>query len=89
VERLPVANGSVQSYQLIRGVLAAFACSASFLVLCDQRRPDMAERWFSILASLRQVTLRTRMALLTWQELSVTLPRRVQKFLGEKYGIRA
>ena len=89
VERLPVANGSVQSYQLIRGVLAAYACSASFLVLCDQRRPDMAERWFSVLAAVREATLRTRMALLTWQELSVTLPRAVQKFLGEKYGIRA
>lgn len=89
VERLPVANGSVQSYQLIRGVLAAYACSASFLLLCDQRRPDMAERWFSVLAAVRQATLRTRMALLTWQELSVTLPRAVQKFLDEKYGIRA
>ena len=89
LERLPVANGSVQSYQLIRGVLAAHACSASFLVLCDQRRPDLSERWFSVLAAVRDAALRTRLALLTWQELSLTLPRTLQKFLVEKYGIRA
>jgi hypothetical protein len=88
VERLPAANGSVQSYQLIRGVLAAHACSASFLVLCDRRRPDLAERWFSVLAAVREAALRTRMALLTWQELSAALPRTVQKFLVEKYGIQ-
>ena len=87
VERLPQANGSVLSYQLVRGVLAAHACSSSFLVLCDQRRPDLGERWFSVLASVRDAGLRTRLGFLTWQELSATLPRPVQKFLAEKYGI--
>ena len=89
VERLPQANGSVLSYQLVRGVLAAHACSASFLVLCDQRRPDLGERWFSVLAAVRDAGLRTRLGFLTWQELSATLPRAVRKFLEEKYGIRA
>lgn len=87
VERLPQANGSVLSYQLVRGVLAAHACSASFLVLCDQRRPDLGERWFRVLAAVRDAGLRTRLGFLTWQELSATLPRPVRKFLEEKYGI--
>ena len=88
VERLPGANGGVASYQLIRGVLAARACCASFLVLCDQRRPDLAERWFGVLTAVRDAALRTRLCLLTWQELSAVLPRPVQKFMDEKYGIR-
>lgn len=89
VERLPAANGSILSYQLVRGVLAAHTCSAWFLVICDQRRPDLTERWFSVLAAVRGAALRTRLALLTWQELSSALPRTLQKFLEEKYGIRA
>lgn len=89
VERLPGANGSIASYQLVRGVLAAHAGSASFLVICDQRRPDQAERWFSVVAAVHQAALRTRLAYLTWQELSTTLPRTLQKFLETKYGIRA
>lgn len=88
VERLLQVNGSVLSYQLVRGVLAAHACSASFLVLCDERRPDLGERWFSVLAAVRDAGLRTRLGFLTWQELSATLPRQVRKFLEEKYGIR-
>lgn len=89
VERLPQANGSILSWQLVRGVLAAHVCSASFLVLCDQRRPDLIERWFGVLAAVREAALRTRLSLLTWQELSTTLPRTLQKFLDDKYGIRS
>lgn len=87
--RLPAANGKIASYQLIRGVLAAHACSASFLVICDQRRPDLAEHWFRVLAAVQGASLRTRLACLTWQELSAVLPRTVRMFLDEKYGIRA
>lgn len=88
-DRLPRSNGAIDSYQLIRGVLAAHACSATFIVLCDQRRPDLAERWFTILAAVRDAALRTRLGLLTWQELSAALPRNLQKFLQEKYGIQS
>jgi hypothetical protein len=87
VERLPVANGSVQSWQLIRGVLAAHACDASFLVFCDRRRPDLIDRWFAVMGTVSSSALRTRLGLLTWQEIAATLPARLQRFLSEKYGI--
>jgi len=87
VERLPVANGSVHSWQLIRGVLAAHACDASFLVFCDRRRSDLIDRWFSVLAAVSSSALRTRLGLVTWQEIAATLPATLQKFLSEKYGI--
>jgi hypothetical protein len=87
VEQLPAVEGVVRSYQLIRCVLAAHACGGSFVVLCDRRRPDLIERWFEVMQAVADAALRTRMGLLTWQELGVALPGRVRRFLEEKYGI--
>ncbi|HEX3661743.1 MAG TPA: hypothetical protein VHU89_09945 [Acidobacteriaceae bacterium] len=87
VERLPIASGHVQSWQLIRGVLAAHASDASFLVFCDRRRPDLIDRWFPVIGAVSSSALRTRLGLLTWQEIAATLPARLQQFLEEKYGI--
>jgi hypothetical protein len=86
-ERLPAAGHMLDSYQLLRGVLAAQAADASFLVLCDRRRPDLIERWFAVMQAVTDAALRTRLGLLTWQELAVALPKQMQRFLEEKYGI--
>ena len=74
-------------YQLIRNVLAAQAEGSSFCVLHDARRPDLRESWFQILAAVKSASLRTRLAVLTWQELSALLPPPRQQFLDQKYGI--
>jgi hypothetical protein len=87
-EQLPAVNGVMHSYQLIRGVLAASAHAASFIVFCDRRRADLIDRWFSVLRAVIDASLRTRLGLLTWQELSATLPPSLRQFLDEKYGIR-
>ncbi len=84
---LPASAGRYHHYQLIRGVLAAHFCSRSFLVLCDSRRTDLPEGWYWVLRAVRSCDLRSRLAILTWQELTVTLPKTLQRFLGEKYGI--
>lgn len=89
VERLPMVNGFVRSWQLVRGVLAAQASSAAFLVFCDRRRPDLIDRWFAVMNAVSSSALRTRLGLLTWQEIAATLPARLQQFLEEKYGILA
>ncbi len=86
VERLPVVDRVVRSYQLIRCVLAAHASGGSFLVLCDGRRGDLIEQWFEVMRAVRDAALRTRLGLVTWQELG-GLPGRVRRFLEEKYGI--
>jgi len=86
-ELLPIRNGVVHSWQLIRGVLAAHATGGSFVVLCDRRRPDLKERWFEVMRSVTGSSLRTRLGLLTWQEISATLPNPLRVFLDEKYGI--
>jgi hypothetical protein len=77
----------VPNYQLIRGVLAAHAAEASFLLLCDARRPDLIENWYSIVRSVRDCALRCRLRLLTWQDLAPALPKTLKRFLDVKYGI--
>jgi hypothetical protein len=77
----------IEGYQLIRNVLAAFASDASFCVLCDARRQDLIETWYSILSAVHRPTFATRLKLLTWQELATALPRDLQQFLDTKYGI--
>ena len=74
-------------YQLIRGVLAAHATGGSFCVFCDARRPDLIEKWYSVVRAVRGCVLRCRLQLLTWQELTAPLPRPLKQFLEMKYGI--
>ena len=40
-------------YQLIRNVLAAYAQGCSFCVIHDQRRPDLREAWFEVMAAVK------------------------------------
>jgi len=80
-------TGIVSGYQLIRGVLAAYATGGSFCVFCDARRPDLIENWYSVMRAVRSCVLRCRLQLLTWQELAAVLPKSLQKFLAAKYGI--
>jgi hypothetical protein len=77
----------IQGYQLIRNVLAAFASDASFCVLCDGRRQDLVENWYSVLAAVHYPSFAWRLKLLTWQELTTALPKDLQNFLEAKYGI--
>ncbi len=77
----------INGYQLIRNVLAAYTADASFCVLCDARRHDLIETWYAILRAVHRPTFATRLKLLTWQELSTTLPADLQQFLEAKYGI--
>jgi Restriction Endonuclease associating with ARP len=80
-------NGQYVSYQLIRNVLAAYHLGFNFCVLLDARRPDLRERWFSVMRCVKIADLRTRCKVLTWQELAETLPKKLEHFLDRKYGI--
>ena len=86
-EQLPQTEDSYLSYQLLRNVLAAHAFQCSFCVLLDARRPDLLEAWYSVMRCVRPVDLRTKLRVLTWQELSLVLPAPLQDFLVAKYGI--
>jgi hypothetical protein len=88
-EELLMSDVAVPGYQLIRGALAAYASGGSFCVFCDARRPDLIEKWYSVMRAVRSCVLRCRLQLLTWQELTAVLPKSLQKFLAAKYGITA
>ncbi len=87
VEELPWRDERVNGYQLIRGVLAAYAAETRYVLICDGRRADLQETWFQVLRAVRSCDVRSRMALLSWQEIANHTPAVVQAFLREKYGI--
>jgi hypothetical protein len=91
VERIFAADfeSAYESYQLIRNVLAAHAGGENFCVIHDERRPDLREAWFRVLAAVKFSVLRVRLKVLTWQELASLLPEELQQFLDWKYGIVA
>ena len=58
-------------YQLIRGVLAARAAGVAASSCWRTRGAlTMPEMWFRVLAAVRSYDLRSRMAMLTWQEVA-------------------
>ncbi len=83
------AEAGYASYQLIRNALAAYALGCSFCVVHDERRPDLREAWFEVLAAVRSAEMRVRLKVLTWQELAAMLPEDLEGFLDRKYGIVA
>jgi hypothetical protein len=85
----PPGEPGYAGYQLIRSVLAAFATECSFCVIHDDRRPDLREQWFQVMAAVKGAALRVRLKVLTWQELAALLPAPLQEFLDLKYGIVA
>jgi hypothetical protein len=85
---LPRAGENVHSYQLVRGILAAFAVEdGRYCLLCDERRRDLLELWSEILSAIRRHDHRWRCVVVTWQELSATLPKSLRTWLQRKYGI--
>jgi hypothetical protein len=84
---LRIADDLVPQYQLLRGILAAYSAKVSFALLCDGRRADLQESWFRALQAVRSYSFRSRLKLVTWQEIATCVPARLKSFLKEKYGI--
>ncbi|MGA9510925.1 MAG: hypothetical protein WBV55_20050 [Candidatus Sulfotelmatobacter sp.] len=87
LQRLPQSLTHYLSYQLLRNVLAAYALECSFCVLIDARRPDLKEAWYAVMMCVKPVELRTRLRIVTWQEVAQVAPSKLQTFLAAKYGI--
>ena len=86
-KQLPQSDTHYFSYQLLRNVLAAHATQNSFCVFVDARRPDLIEAWYAVMRCVQPMELRTRLRVLTWQELCGSLSPQLQEFLAAKYGI--
>lgn len=81
------AEAGYAGYQLIRNVLAAYAENCSFCVVHDERRPDLREAWFAVMAAVKTAEMRARCQVVTWQELAALAPEGLRQFLDAKYGI--
>jgi hypothetical protein len=81
------AEAGYAGYQLIRNVLAAYAEGLSFSLLHDERRPDLRQAWFQVMAAVKPAEMRTRCKVMTWQELAGLLTEDLEQFLDLKYGI--
>ena len=86
-KELPINLSTVSSYQLVRGILAAYANDCIFMLFCDERRVDLMDAWFSVVRAIYSYSFRSRLKILTWQEIARTLPSVPRRFLVEKYGI--
>jgi hypothetical protein len=89
IDQLPRSRNLFRGYQLLRGVLAAHHGDCRFVVLIDERRPDLQRQYFAVLSAIRYSHLRSRILMLTWQEIAATLPASLRQFLEMKYGIVA
>jgi hypothetical protein len=85
---LPQNSESYLHYQLIRGVLSVWAEEGTrYCVICDARRPDLIDAWFTVANAVKLASLRSRLQMVTWQEIAGTLPKSMRVWLAGKYGI--
>ncbi len=87
VNALPGNESSFSGYQLIRNILAAARDRASFVVLIDERRPDLIEEWNGVAGAIRDAELRRRCGFRTWQDCVAAAPPELRSFLETKYGL--
>jgi hypothetical protein len=87
VDSLPRCRKGFESYQLIRNILAVHERGGRFIVLYDQRRPDLFKLWEPVVHAIRIPALRERCSALTWQAIAAAVPEPLRLFLIEKYGI--
>lgn len=85
LESLPNRGAELSGYQLVRNVLAAAQYDAKFVVLLDQRRPDLMLEWWRVHSAIRSFELRSRCEFRTWQQVAAASPARLAQFLVEKY----
>ena len=87
VTLLPKTEDAYQGYQLIRNVLAAVAHGYHFVLICDDRRPDLFDEWRQVRGAIRAADVRARSHFLLWQEVADACPIPLQEFLRAKYGL--
>lgn len=87
-DALEIAGGKVAQYQLLRNILVVHALGGEFCLMLDARRTDLIDCWGATLQAVRAYDLRTRLRLVTWQEIAAVVPRALRLFLAAKYGLQ-
>jgi hypothetical protein len=88
-DKLQTTETHYKNYQLIRNILATNQYGCHFILICDKRRPDLAESFQQTLSCVKDeyIPLKKRCKVLYWQDLAKVVNAELRSFLMEKYGI--
>lgn len=84
---LKLRGNKYENYQVIRNILAAIQYDKRHILLCDERRPDLARSYFETVNCIRDITIRKRFRVVFWQEIQRGCGVRLNEYLKIKYGI--
>lgn len=80
-------NTEYENYQLIRNILALYGGYNRFILFCDERRPDLIIRFYDTVNCIKDISLRSRCNVYTWQQIASVVGKDLRQFLALKYGI--
>lgn len=84
---LPQTKLSFMNFRLIQAILFAKEKNMGFVLFIDGRRPDLIDAFRKVQAAMKDVEMKNRLHVFTWQSLVDSLPEDLMVFLAEKYGI--
>lgn len=89
IDKLLQTETHYSNYQLIRNILAANQHSTQFILICDMRRPDLAQSFLQTVTCIKDeyLDLRTNCKIIYWQDLAKVVGGELKSFLSDKYGI--
>jgi len=75
------------NYQIIRNLLAALQYGKRHILLCDERRPDLARKYMETVSCLQDINARLKCRVVFWQEIKRACGANLKLFLEEKYAM--
>lgn len=80
---------SVKHYQLLCNIYAVNKMEGinKFILLLDNRRPDLLHYLLDVIKAIRDDDLRRRCDFITWQQIARTVGKELKDFLQLKYGM--
>ncbi len=76
-----------ENYQLIRNILSLLTGYIRFILFCDERRSDLIVRLYETIGCIKDITLRSKCSVITWQQIASVVGTDLKSFLAVKYGI--
>ncbi len=75
----------VTNYQLIRNILAVYKHGFTFYLLVDESRTDLIREFYRTKAAILDSRFKSKVKLLTWQELIEVCGKELKAFINRKY----
>lgn len=79
-------RGNFDNYQIIGNLLAATQHNKRHILLCDERRPDLVQRYMETVYCARDIHTRNKCRVVFWQQIGKACGASLSQFLEEKYG---